>query len=100
MEHFNINTTSINPNLKINYMETEKMLSLYEYLNKAAGPDLGKDVCKAAKEKGIKLDTKEISTFRYSGKIMLYPESFLQEYFSSKEEQSTSNKSTEQDLPF
>jgi hypothetical protein len=53
MEHFNINTTSINPNLKINYMETEKMLSLYEYLNKAAGPDLGKDVCKAAKEKDI-----------------------------------------------
>jgi hypothetical protein len=59
------------------------MMSLYDYLGHAAGPVLGEQVAKKATSMGIKMETREISNPRYTGKVMLYPEGFLNEYFKN-----------------
>ena len=59
----------------------EELLSLYDYLGKAAGPELGKQVNETAKTKKIKYVVKEVSTPTYKGKVMMYPKSFLDNYF-------------------
>jgi len=59
----------------------EQYLSLYDYLNKPAGPDLGKAVAEYAKKSKIKSVTKEISNPKYTGKVLMYPKSFLDGYF-------------------
>lgn len=74
----------------------EKMLSLYDFLGKAAGPELGKEVYKSAISKNIPMNQKQVSNPVYSGKIQMYPESFLKNYFNT---QSTS-KYEHEDLPF
>ena len=61
-------------------MEKE-MLSLYDYLGKAAGRDLGTQVYKAAHAQKIKITEKQVSNPAYSGKILMYPKSFLDSYF-------------------
>lgn len=70
----------------------ETMLSLYDYLGKAAGSDLGKAVWQAAKKVKIKPEEREVSTKTYSGKILVYPISFLDQYFGKKKQAN--------DLPF
>jgi len=77
-----MNSTSTYPNIKINYMTEENMISLYDYLGKAAGKDLGKAVSTAAKLANIKFSTRDVSNTKYTGKVMLYPKSFLNEYFA------------------
>ena len=57
------------------------MLSLYDYLGKAAGRDLGNQVYKAASAQKIKVTEKHVSNPVYSGKILMYPKSFLDSYF-------------------
>jgi hypothetical protein len=56
-------------------------LSLYDYLGKPAGGELGKQVASAASREGIKLETREVSTQRYTGIVYLYPKDFLEFYF-------------------
>ena len=58
-----------------------KMISLYDYLGRAAGPDLGKQVATAAAKAGVKSEIREVSNVKYTGPIMLYPRSFLDLYF-------------------
>ena len=58
-----------------------KMISLYDYLGRAAGPDLGKQVATAAAKAGVKHEIREVSNTKYTGPIMLYPKSFLDLYF-------------------
>ena len=53
-------------------MEKE-MLSLYDYLGRAAGPDLGEEVAKAATAEKIKISAKYVSNPKYSGEILMYP---------------------------
>ena len=62
-----------------------KMLSLYDYLGRAAGAELGREVMNAALAypKFIKVELREVSNPAYTGKVMLYPQWFLEEYFSS-----------------
>ena len=60
------------------------MLSLYDYLGKAAGRELGTQVYKAAFSQKIKVTEKHVSNPAYSGKILMYPKSFLDEYFKVK----------------
>jgi hypothetical protein len=60
----------------------EEMLSLYDYLGRAAGPELGKDVFVAAAAKKVNTITKQVSNPVYKGKIVMYPKSFLNEYFN------------------
>ena len=68
-----------------------QMMSLFDYLGKAAGANLGKLVNIEAQNKKIPIKMREVSNPRYTGKIMLYPKSFLDEYFNNEQ----SN-----DLPF
>ena len=56
-------------------------LSLYDYLGKAAGEKLGKEVASAASRGGIKLETREVSNPKYTGTVLLYPKDFLEFYF-------------------
>ena len=56
-------------------------LSLYEYLGKAAGSGLGKQVWEAASKQGIKAQTREVSNPKFEGTILLYPKDFLEMYF-------------------
>jgi len=58
------------------------MLSLYDYLGKAAGSDLGKHVADFASTRKSKITTREIQTPRYNGKILMYEESLLDEFFT------------------
>ena len=57
------------------------MISLSDYLGRAAGPELGKQVATAAAKAGVKHEIREVSNIKYSGPIMLYPRSFLDLYF-------------------
>ena len=57
------------------------MISLYDYLGRAAGPDLGKQVATAAAKAGVKSEIREVSNIKYTGPIILYPRSFLDLYF-------------------
>jgi hypothetical protein len=60
-------------------------LSLYDYLGKAAGEKLGKEVASAASRGDIKLETREISNPKYTGTVLLYPKDFLEFYFREPE---------------
>ena len=74
----------------------EEMLSLYDYLGKAAGRDLGNQVYKAASAQKIKVTEKHVSNPAYSGKILMYPKSFLDNYFNPQ----PINNHEHEDLPF
>ena len=76
------------------------MLSLYDYLGKSAGEQLGKEVAEAAINSQVKIETREISNPKYTGKVMLYPESFLKEYFESKQAKVVVSSYEDDDLPF
>ena len=68
------------------------MISLYDYLGRAAGPDLGKQVAYAAAKAGIKSEIREVSHVGYRGPIMLYPKTFLDNFFGGGLNESTSGK--------
>lgn len=78
------------------------MLSLYDYLGYAAGEKLGKEVAEAAIKAKVKIDAREISNPKYSGKVMLYPEDFLKEYFQTQQQSRVvlSSYEDDDDLPF
>ena len=69
-----------------------KMVSLYDYLGRAAGPDLGKQVAIAAAKAGVKHEIREVSNSKYTGPIMLYPKSFLDLYFKGGLNEYTNGK--------
>ena len=68
------------------------MMSLYDYLGHAAGPELGKQVASAAARVGVKGSMREISNPVYKGPVMLYPKSFLDNFFSGGLNEGTSGK--------
>ena len=74
---------------KINNMN---MISLYDYLGHAAGPDLGKQVEDAARESGVKGEIREVNHKGWKGPIMLYPRTFLDLYFKGGLNEGTSGK--------
>ena len=69
-----------------------EMISLYDYLGRAAGPDLGKQVATAAAKAGVKHEIREVSNSKYTGPIMLYPKSFLDLYFKGGLNEGTKGK--------
>ena len=78
-----------------------EMLSLYDYLNRAAGSELGKKVAAEAGKQGVPIETKEISNPSYEGKILMYPKQFLDNYFDSPPPvEPTRPQAEEDDLPF
>ena len=78
------------------------MLSLYDYLGYAAGEKLGKEVSEAATKTQVKFEMREISNPKYTGKVMLYPEDFLKEYFQNQQQAKLilSSSDEDDDLPF
>tara|TARA_Y100001963_G_scaffold132358_1_gene190756 strand:+ start:1308 stop:1691 length:384 start_codon:yes stop_codon:yes gene_type:complete len=68
------------------------MISLYDYLGRAAGPDLGKKVASAAAKAGVKHEMREVNHKGWNGPIMLYPRAFLDLYFKNGLNESTSGK--------
>ncbi len=77
----------------------DKMMSLFEYLGKPAGGDLGKKVYLAARAKNVNHSQREVSTRTYTGMVMLYPKSFLEEYFKGKAEEHKAKELQKMDLP-
>lgn len=75
------------------------MLSLYDYLGYAAGGILGKEVAEAAEKSNVKFELREISNPKYTGKVMLYPENFLKEFFAAKQSKVVLT-SEDDELPF
>ena len=67
-------------------------ISLYDYLGHAAGADLGQQVAYAAAKAGVITETRQISNPVYKGPVMLYPRSFLDNFFGGGLNESTSNK--------
>lgn len=63
-------------------MEDNSYVSLYDYLGKAAGPELGKEVYHAAKKIRIPVESRYVANNVYTGNVMLYPQAFLQMYFN------------------
>jgi len=56
--------------------------SLYDYLGRAAGGQLGKQVAEAAVRDGVQIQTRQVSNPKYEGEIMLYPSDWLENYFN------------------
>ena len=77
----------LNGNIPANKINNNTMeqnydhLSLYDYLGRAAGQQLGEEVNKAAQKQGVRMMTKDISNHVYTGKVQMYPVKFLDEYF-------------------
>ena len=61
--------------------EKETFLSLYDYLGKAAGPELGRKVAAAASKLRLRLKTRAVSNPTYAGFVYLYPKDFLDAFF-------------------
>lgn len=62
-------------------METQ-MMSLFDYLGRAAGVALGEQVYSSAQAKGVHSQIRYVDTKTYKGDVRLYPKSFLDEYFN------------------
>lgn len=60
-------------------------LSLYDYLRKPAGEQLGKEVAVMAIQNKIPIKTREVSNPKYTGTVNLYPKDFLDFYFRKPE---------------
>ena len=56
-------------------------LSLFDFLGKAAGEKLGKEVKQEADKQEILTQTREISNPKFTGTVLLYPKEFLEFYF-------------------
>jgi predicted transcriptional regulator of viral defense system len=59
-----------------------KFSSLFDYLKRPAGKELGLRVKQLADEIGVEVRTREISNPKFTGKVALYPTLFLIYYFS------------------
>jgi hypothetical protein len=60
------------------------MMSLYEYLGRAAGSELGKNVVETAVKLKETIKEQNVSNPKYTGKVLLYRREFLDEYFGNK----------------
>jgi hypothetical protein len=65
--------------------QDDPMMSLYEYLRKPAGPELGKEVAIYAARKHAEVATRDVSTKSYTGLVHLYRKSLLDSYFQFTE---------------
>ncbi len=68
--------------MNITQEQPENYMSLFDFLGKPAGGELGQKVCNEAIRKKVSMLQREVSTKNYTGKVMTYPEVFLKEYFN------------------
>ena len=59
-----------------------EMISVFEYLGGTPEQGTGEKVYKYATKFGAKIETKEVKTTKYTGKIMLYERQMLDVYFN------------------
>jgi len=59
------------------------MLSLYDYLGRAAGSKLGLTVAKYAALQGVPTGIRDVNTKTYTGPVKLYTEDFLRSFFNN-----------------
>lgn len=64
-------------------MEDQELISLYDFLGRAAGAELGKKVAEAAARAKQPIGKRHITNTRYKGVVHLYKKQFLQEYFET-----------------
>jgi len=62
------------------------LMSLYDYLGKAAGKKLGGEVNETAKRRRIPINTRQVSNPKYEGVVLLYPKWFLDEFFKKEDD--------------
>ena len=67
-------------------------MSLFDYLGRPAGSELGKQVAAAAATNYVKFETRHVSTRTYTGDVMLYPKSFLDNFFGGVSEGTNNTK--------
>jgi len=67
--------------LKVMKESKQEYISLYDFLGKAAGKELGAKVYSKSKDLDIIVHYKKISNKEYTGLISLYPTHFLEQYF-------------------
>jgi hypothetical protein len=60
------------------------MMSLYDYLGKAAGAELGAKVAAYAQLRKQKFTQKDLDHPGYTGKIQMYTKEFIEEYFKAE----------------
>tara|TARA_Y100001973_G_scaffold17657_1_gene25723 strand:- start:1020 stop:1247 length:228 start_codon:yes stop_codon:yes gene_type:complete len=56
-------------------------ISLFDYLGRKAGQELGLSVATAAGKAGVVTETRYVVTKTYKGNVNLYPKAFLDLYF-------------------
>ena len=83
-------------------MENREYLSLYDFLGKPAGGELGQKVAAAASKSKLKLETREVSNPKYTGIVYLYPKDFLEAFFQEPDpmDSITLGDIQDNDLPF
>ena len=62
-----------------------KYISLFDYLGKPAGKEVGARVNERAQEFGVNVLKRFVRNKKYVGKVNLYPEAFLEYYFTNAE---------------
>ena len=62
-----------------------KYISLFDYLGKPAGKEVGGRVNERAQEFGVNVLKRFVRNKKYVGKVNLYPEAFLEYYFTNSE---------------
>jgi len=62
-------------------MQTQ-LISLYDYLGRAAGQELGWSVAKYARSVQTQVGTRLVQNSKYSGEINLYTREFIEQYFN------------------
>jgi hypothetical protein len=62
-----------------------ELMSLYDYLGRAAGAKLGAKVGGVAKSIGARVGIREVSNRAYSGPVNLYEKPFLDAFFNAKD---------------
>ena len=73
-------------------IETMNMMSLFDYLGRPAGSELGQRVAAAAARNKVKYETRHVSTRTYTGDVMLYPKNFLDQFFGGVNEGTNDNR--------
>ena len=61
-----------------------ELISLYDYLGRAAGGELGKKVAEVATIRKETMSKRRVENVRYKGEIILYRREFLQDYFNEE----------------
>lgn len=64
-------------------MENKELISLFDYLHRPAGSEVGAQVAKVAAKLKEPIGTRNVTNTRYKGIVHLYRREFLQEYFEA-----------------